>query len=49
VTLRQRLDVNKAANQLHSFMTASVELMQVMARACAHDHLNKFNFEDLAT
>jgi len=30
-------------------MTPSVELMQVMARACGHDHLNKFNIEDLAT
>jgi hypothetical protein len=28
---------------------ASVELMQVMARACGHDALSKFNNDDLAT
>ena len=47
--LRSLLDVNKSAIQLSNFMKASVELMQVMARACGHDHLNKFNGDDLAT
>jgi len=47
--LRQRLDIEKSAVQLHRFFDASVELMQVMARACGHDHLNKFNKNDLAT
>lgn len=47
--LRQRLDVNKAASQLNNFFEASVSLMQVMARACGHNALNKFNKEDLAT
>ena len=47
--LRQRLDVNTAAKQLNNFFDASVELMKVMARACGHDHLNKFNQNDLAT
>ena len=32
--LRQRLNIEKSARQLHNFFSASVELMQVMARAC---------------
>jgi len=47
--LRKRLNIEKSATQLHNFFSASVELMQVMARACGHDHLNQFNKEDLAT
>ena len=47
--LRQRLNVEKSSVQLHNFFDASVELMQVMARACGHDELNKLNKDDLAT
>ncbi|WP_261859067.1 glutamate synthase-related protein [Photobacterium sanguinicancri] len=47
--LRQRLNVEKSAKQLHNFFAASVELMQVMARACGHHHLHGFNPNDLAT
>jgi len=47
--LRARLNVEEAAGRLHSFMTASVELMAVMARACGHDHLGQFTGTDLAT
>ena len=47
--LRQRLDIEKSSVQLHNFFDASTELMQVMARACGHDHFNKFNKDDLAT
>lgn len=47
--LRQRLKVKKGANQLNNFFRASTELMQVMARACGHDHLNKFCIDDLTT
>ena len=47
--LRQRLDVEKSAQQLHNFFNASIELMQVMARACGHSHLSQFNQHDLAT
>jgi glutamate synthase domain-containing protein 2 len=46
---RQRLNVDKSATQLKNFFEASVSLMQVMARACGHDSLHKFNNEDLAT
>jgi glutamate synthase domain-containing protein 2 len=47
--LRQRLDVDKSATQLKNFFEGSVSLMQVMARACGHDSLGKFNKADLAT
>ncbi|MBY6196215.1 glutamate synthase-related protein [Vibrio hangzhouensis] len=47
--LRQRLNVDKASHQLKNFFEASVELMQVMARACGHNSLDQFNKKDLAT
>ena len=47
--LRKRLDVEKSSIQLGNFFDASVELMQVMARACGHHHLNQFVKDDLAT
>ena len=47
--LRQRLNVDKSASQLRNFLQSSVSLMQVMARACGHDSLDKFSPQDLAT
>lgn len=47
--LRQKLQIDQAANQLRNFFESSCELMKVMARACGHDHLNQFNPQDLAT
>jgi glutamate synthase domain-containing protein 2/CDGSH-type Zn-finger protein len=47
--LRRRLDVDVASQRLARFLGASVELMQVMARACGHAHLREFNRDDLAT
>jgi glutamate synthase domain-containing protein 2 len=47
--LRKRMDVEKGAGRLHNFFNASTELMQVMARACGHDALAKFNMDDLTT
>ncbi len=47
--LRARLNVEKSANQLARFFEASTGLMQVMARACGHDHLQKFSRADLTT
>ncbi|MEP3276172.1 MAG: glutamate synthase-related protein [Stappiaceae bacterium] len=47
--LVNRLVVEKSARQLTNFFEASVELMQVMARACGHDHLSKFALDDLTT
>lgn len=47
--LRARLVVEKSAKQLQNFFEASVHLMQVLARACGHDHLNQFELDDLTT
>ena len=47
--LRQRIIIGQSAKQLHKFFHASTELMKVVARACGHDHLSKFNFNDLST
>ena len=47
--LRARLKVDHAADRLARFLSSSVELMQVMARACGHDHLGAFNPGDLGT
>ncbi|MFQ5585658.1 MAG: glutamate synthase-related protein [Thermodesulfobacteriota bacterium] len=47
--LRARLDVEKSAERLARFFDASVELMKLLARACGHDHLNRFSPRDLTT
>ena len=47
--LRKRIDADEAPKRLARFFAASVELMQVMARACGHDHLSKLEKSDLAT
>ncbi len=47
--LRQRLQIDKGAQQLNNFFRASTELMQVMARACGHSHLNEFCIDDITT
>jgi hypothetical protein len=35
--------------RLNRFFRASGELMQVLARACGHNHLNQFCLDDLTT
>lgn len=47
--LRERLIVEKSAQQLKTYLEATVELMQVIARACGHTHLNQFCIDDLTT
>ncbi|MEM7311622.1 MAG: glutamate synthase-related protein [Planctomycetota bacterium] len=47
--LRSRLGVQNAAERLARFFEASVQLMQVMARACGHSHLNQFTQYDIST
>ena len=47
--LRARLPVDEAAERLDRYFAAAVELMQVLARACGHHHLNEFTVEDLTT
>jgi len=47
--LRARLPVDEASQRLDRFLRATVEMMQVLARACGHDHLRKFALDDLTT
>lgn len=47
--LRSRLPVDVGSERVGRFFNASVELMQVLARACGHRHLNEFNKRDLTT
>jgi len=47
--LRARLDIDGSAARLDRFFRASVELMQVMARACGHDHLRGFEANDITS
>ena len=47
--LRRRLEIDKSAQRLKNFFEASVELMQVMARACGHASLSEFTLDDLVT
>ncbi len=47
--LRARLDIERSAGQLANYLRATVELMQILARACGHDHLGKFTPRDLTT
>ena len=47
--LRARLPVAAAAERLHKFFCASVELMAVLARACGHTSLSELCTDDLTT
>jgi glutamate synthase domain-containing protein 2 len=47
--LRARLEVVRSSRQLERWFSATVELMQVMARACGHAHLSGFTRGDLST
>lgn len=47
--LRARLDVQIGAEKLGRYFGASVELMQVLARACGHSDLNSFSTQDITT
>ncbi|MDH3661936.1 MAG: glutamate synthase-related protein [Alphaproteobacteria bacterium] len=47
--LRARLDVRVAAERLARYFGASVELMQVLARACGHAELSALSPRDITT
>ncbi|MHC4959097.1 MAG: glutamate synthase-related protein [Planctomycetota bacterium] len=47
--LRSRMNIDEGARRLATFFAASVELMQVLARACGHDSLAKLSATDLGT
>lgn len=48
-SLRKRIIIDSSAKQLCNFFMASNELIKVIARACGHDDISKFNFDDLST
>ncbi|NNF01215.1 MAG: Rieske 2Fe-2S domain-containing protein [Bacteroidia bacterium] len=48
-SLRSRIIINESAKQLNNFFQASKDLIKVIARACGHDHVKKFNTNDLST
>ncbi len=48
-SLRARLNVDVSAARLARFLSASTELMKVMARACGHTRLSQFHRDDLTT
>ena len=47
--LRSRLIIDQSAKQLESYLTSTVELMKILARACGYNSLSKFNKNDLTT
>ena len=47
--LRSRLVIEKSAERLARYFAATIELMQVLARACGHAHLGDFGPEDLTS
>ena len=47
--LRARLVIERSAERLDSFLKATVEVMQILARACGHTHLQGFELRDLTT
>ncbi len=48
-SLRSRLIIDSSAKQLHNYFDATNNLIKVIARACGHDDISKFNFYDLST
>jgi len=49
IELRQKLNIEKSAQQLERFFKSSTSLMKMMAKACGHNELNKLNKNDLST
>ncbi|MDA3877542.1 MAG: glutamate synthase-related protein [Halothiobacillus sp.] len=47
--LRKLVEVDVAAQKVERFFDSANKLMQVMARACGHNHLNKFSKQDIET
>ena len=47
--LRARLEIDKSARRLYNFFTATTGLIEVIARACGYDDVNKFNPDNLST
>ena len=41
--------IEKSAQQLKNYLTATTDLMKILARACGHHKLKEFNIKDLTT
>jgi glutamate synthase domain-containing protein 2 len=48
-SLRSRIVIETSAKQLYNYFNATNELVKVIARACGHDSVRKFNHHDLST
>ncbi|MCI5056362.1 MAG: glutamate synthase-related protein [Flavobacteriales bacterium] len=48
-SLRNRIEINVAAQRLARFFGASNDLIKVIARACGYNNIEKFNKDDLST
>jgi len=48
-SLRSRLIIDSSAKQLYNYFDATNDLIRVIARACGHDDVSKFNHDDLST
>ncbi len=48
-SLRSRLIIESSAKQLYNYFDATNNLIKVIARACGHDDVSKFNHDDLST
>ncbi len=47
--LRRRLVIEESAKRLSNYLEATVQLMMILARACGHDALSKFEPTDLTS
>ncbi|MGJ8677019.1 MAG: glutamate synthase-related protein [Akkermansiaceae bacterium] len=47
--LRKLVNVDQAAERVARFFDSATKLMQVLARACGHDHLSKFEQSDICS
>ena len=47
--LRQRIEINIAAQRLERFFNSSNDLIKVIARACGYSDISQFNKNDLST
>ncbi|MFT5253738.1 MAG: glutamate synthase domain-containing protein 2/nitrite reductase [Flavobacteriales bacterium] len=47
--LRQRIEINIAAQRLERFFNSSNDLIKIIARACGYNDISQFNKNDLST
>ncbi len=47
--LRARLIVEESAKRLERYLTSTIALMRILARACGYDHFRRFTADDLCS